>query len=70
MKHLAVQLFGHLRTFEKTFNSFYNNVVKPNEDAGYSIDIFIHTWDEFECTTQQWHNCNLLQKGKKYQIKI
>ncbi|RTJ81093.1 hypothetical protein C3H50_09360, partial [Campylobacter jejuni] len=45
-KKLAIQLFGHIRTFEHTFLYFQNNIVGANIDD-YEIDIFIHTWDEF-----------------------
>ena len=65
-KRLAIQLFGHLRTFEQTYDSFYKNVILPNKKNGYLIDVFIHTWDEIEYEAPQWHSegCEYL-RGKK-----
>ncbi len=45
-KKLAIQLFGHIRTFEQTFPYFKDNIISANM-VDYDIDIFIHTWDEF-----------------------
>lgn len=68
-KKLAIQFFGHLRTFDLTYQKFYNNVIIPNQDA-YKIDIFIHTWDEIEYAAQQWHNEKIPQvRGKKLTSK-
>ena len=68
-KRLAIQLFGHLRTFDLTYQSFYNNIIIPNQDT-YKIDIFIHTWDEIEYTALQWHNEKIPQvRGKKITSK-
>lgn len=65
-KRLAIQLFGHLRTFEHTYGSFYNNLIKPNEEKGYEIDLFAHVWDEIEYNALQWHNENFPElRGKK-----
>ena len=55
-KRVAIQFFGHLRTFEKTYNDFYKNVIEPNIKNGYDIDIFMHNWDEIEYKAAQWHN--------------
>ncbi len=56
MKRIAIQFFGHLRTFDKTYKSFFKNVVKPNIKDGYEIDIFIHTWTEREHSTVSFRN--------------
>lgn len=48
---LGVLLFGHLRTFEYSSQYFIENVVKK-----YDCDIFMHTWDEIDSTTQSWNN--------------
>lgn len=53
-KRLAIQFFGHLRTFKNTYLSFLENVLKTNKN--YEIDIFIHTWDEIEYQEPTWHN--------------
>ena len=44
-KRLAIQFFGHTRTYKKTYESFLKNIVEPNLKDGWQIDIFIHTWD-------------------------
>ena len=64
-KRLAVQFFGHLRTFRKTFESFQKNVVEANRADGYEIDIFMHTWDELEIIKANWTNTNNDIRGKK-----
>ncbi|EOC4396917.1 hypothetical protein ACI38G_001909, partial [Campylobacter jejuni] len=45
-KKLAIQLFGLVRTYTDTFDTFFSNVIIPNS-TNYDIDIFIHTWDIF-----------------------
>ncbi|OCG57378.1 hypothetical protein A9G42_08715 [Gilliamella sp. Nev6-6] len=57
-KHIAIQFFGHLRTFEFTFNSFKRNLLDENVLDGYKIDIFIHTWDELDHSTINYRNLN------------
>ncbi|MCV3377052.1 hypothetical protein [Campylobacter sp. IFREMER_LSEM_CL2194] len=55
MKKLAIHLFGHLRTYEMTCKSFYDNIVNPNIKDGWKIDIFIHTWDTLSSSVGSWH---------------
>lgn len=50
-KRLAIQLFGHVRTFKDAAPSFFKNVISANHNDGYEIDIFIHTWSEVEHNT-------------------
>lgn len=57
-KKIAVQMFGHLRTFEHTYKSFFENLINPNKEDGYEIDIFIHTWDKLEANAT-YHNLNI-----------
>lgn len=57
-KKIAIQLFGHLRTFEHTFESFKKNVLGPNISDNYEIDIFIHTWNEIDHKTVNYRNQN------------
>lgn len=45
-KRLAIQFFGHLRTYKDTYESFFKHIVEPNLKDGWQIDIFIHTWDK------------------------
>lgn len=55
-KKIAIQLFGHLRTFKAAYPYFYKNVIIPNQEKGYDIDIFIHTWNEYEHATVNYRN--------------
>ena len=55
-KRIAIQLFGHLRTFELTFVSLREHVILPNSHDGYSIDFFVHTWDELDHSTVNYRN--------------
>lgn len=55
-KRIAIQLFGHLRTFEYTFESFNKNLLKENILDDYQIDIFIHTWTELDHATINYRN--------------
>lgn len=64
-KRIAIQLFGHLRTFEYTFKSFNKYLLNENMQDGYQIDIFIHTWDELDHSTINYRNlegCALTDK--------
>jgi len=56
--NIAIQLFGHLRTFEQTSSSFLQNVVEVNRADGHDVDIFIHTWDELDHSTVNYRNPN------------
>jgi len=55
-KRIALQLFGHLRTYELTCLSLYTNVVVPNVKDGYIIDFFIHTWDKLDTSNYGWEH--------------
>ena len=55
-KRLAIQFFGHTRTYEKTYESFFLNIVEFNVKDGWQIDIFIHTWDMSSSSDGSWHN--------------
>lgn len=64
-QRIAIHFFGHLRTFKETYNSFFRKVVTPNQEDGFLIDIFMHTWDEYDATTPTWHMENLPIRGVK-----
>jgi hypothetical protein len=51
IKRIAIQLFGHMRSFELAYKSFKKNIIDANEFDGYVIDIFIHTWDQVDHNT-------------------
>ncbi len=55
MKRLAIHLFGHLRTYEMTYQSFQDYIINPNAEDGWKIDIFIHTWDVLSSSVGSWH---------------
>ncbi|MBL0690362.1 MAG: hypothetical protein JJV93_03280 [Alphaproteobacteria bacterium] len=48
---IAVQMFGHLRTFNKCSSSLRKRLLRH-----YDCDIFIHSWDELDHKSQTWHN--------------
>ena len=50
---IAIQFFGHLRTYEKCIKS-----VKKHLLSKYDCDVFMHTWSETEHKTKTWHNHN------------
>ena len=47
---IAVQIFGHMRTFEKCAPSLKKYLLRY-----YDCDIFIHTWNTLDHDTQTWH---------------
>lgn len=69
-KRLAIQLFGHLRTFEHTFENFKKNVIEPNKEDGYEIDIFIHTWDQHDHNTVSYRQDGTSVPEKLTDIQI
>ena len=48
---VAVQLFGHLRTYRRCYKSLQKKLLNR-----YDCDVFIHTWDRFEHNSQTWHH--------------
>lgn len=65
---IAICLFGHLRTFHKTFESFSKHLIAPNQLDGYEIDIFIHTWDEVDHSTINYYNKTSVSLNDSYSI--
>ena len=63
MKKIAIQLFGHLRTYRKTFGSFKRFLVDANVNDGDQVDIFMHCWDQIEAVDLTWHNENASHAG-------
>lgn len=66
-KRLAIQLFGYLRSYELCRESFFENVVKPFENAGFEVDIFMHTWDFIEGVKVSWSNEKAIEATNKPQ---
>ncbi|WP_144581911.1 hypothetical protein [Campylobacter coli] len=46
-RYLALCLYGHLRTYLDTYKNLFKNIIKSNEEDGYKIHIFLHTWDKW-----------------------
>lgn len=69
-KRVAIQLFGHLRSYKKTSESLFKYLVQPQVDNGYEVDIFIHTWDETDHSTITWHNKNGEQRGRTVTTEV
>lgn len=51
---IAVQFFGHLRTFMDCYNSINENLLNR-----YDADVFIYTWDSLDHNTKTWHQFHL-----------
>lgn len=51
---LAICLFGHLRTYQKTYKSFLRNIIEANQKDGWEVDVFLHTWDRLSSTPSGW----------------
>ncbi|GAB4392080.1 MAG: hypothetical protein Tsb005_04580 [Gammaproteobacteria bacterium] len=47
---IAIQMYGHLRTFELCAPALKEHVLNH-----YDCDVFIHTWDKTEHSTQSWY---------------
>ena len=54
---IALQLFGHMRTFDKCYDSLFENFLSL-----YDVDIFIHTWDTIDHNSKSWHNAPKVEK--------
>jgi len=56
---VAVQLFGHMRTYRKCHKALRKHLLSK-----YDCDIFIHTWDMYNHNTKTWHT-NFRNVNKK-----
>ena len=50
MPKIAVQFFGHLRTFNKCLPYLKKYLLNR-----YDCDVFMHTWDMYNHNTKTWH---------------
>lgn len=57
---IAVQLYGHLRTF-RTCAPFLKKHILDHYDA----DVFIHTWDQTEHTSKTWYKDDVKCQSEK-----
>lgn len=66
---IAVQLYGHLRTFEKCAPALKKHLLDK-----YDCDVFIHTWNKTEHTSRSWYKSevrnNPLEVGEKVRRTI
>ena len=61
---VCLLLHGHVRTFEKTYQSLPKNI-----DNFDKIDIFIHTWDTIDRLTNSYYSSSL-DKTKNININL
>lgn len=47
---IAIQIFGHLRTFRDCAPYLYENLLNK-----YDCDVFMHTWSKLNHNSQTWH---------------
>lgn len=59
---IAIEFFGHIRTYKQTAKSIIENLIKPCGGEKH-VDIFIHTWDETDSSNIVWHNINGEKRG-------
>lgn len=57
MIKIAVQLYGHLRTFKTCAPALKKHILDH-----YDADVFIHTWDKTEHNTQSWYKNQIRSK--------
>lgn len=50
---LAINLSGHVRRYEKTFEYYQEHLLFPLQNVGHKVDIFISTWDTIS-TSKSW----------------
>ncbi|WP_195685404.1 hypothetical protein, partial [Campylobacter volucris] len=53
---LAIQFYGNMIAYEYICYRFLKYVVDVNLNNNYSVDIFIHTWDEFNFDYGAWYD--------------
>lgn len=50
MTRIAIQFFGHLRTFDRCYPLLKKHLLNK-----YDCDLFMHTWDVYNHNTATWH---------------
>ena len=56
---IAVQIFGHLRTYKQCYISLFENLLNY-----YDCDVFIHTWETMDHNTKTWHTYRARETGE------
>lgn len=59
---IAIEFFGHYRTFEQCADNIIKNLIKPLNENN-EVDIFLHTWNETDSSSAVWHNKNGEKRG-------
>lgn len=59
---VAIEFYGHLRSFRETADNIIENFIKPVAD---DVDVFIHCWDETDHSDLTWHNMDCEKRGRK-----
>lgn len=63
---VALHFYGHLRTFKDCMPSVVERIIKS-----HNCDVFMHTWDEYERSTDSWHISEILcEKVKSTDIEF
>lgn len=66
---IAIQLFGHLRSYKYTKDYLYKNLINHNKNFGFEFDIFIHSWDEKDSKNNASYKKAKNFIGKKFHKK-
>lgn len=61
---IAIQLFGHLRTYEECSENLKNYLLDL-----YDCDVFMHTWDTLDHSTKTWHSFKVKSSVKVNEIR-
>lgn len=61
---IAVQMFGHLRTYKKCYKYLRRNLLDK-----YDCDIFMHTWSSLDHNTLTHHNNRMIDNTSVYTLK-
>ena len=62
---IAVQLYGHLRTFEACADNLKSKLLDK-----YQCDVFIHTWDTLDHDSPTWHRQYSSTKSVPFKTKL
>ena len=61
---IAIQLFGHMRTYKQCYRALFDNLISQ-----YDCDVFIHTWDKIDHNTTVWHNYHVTSNDGPEKLK-
>ena len=61
---IAIQLFGHLRTYDKCYQYLKNHLLNK-----YDCDVFMHTWSSMDHNTKTHHDNRMVSSTSVYPLK-